>query len=200
MQSAFFCGCNIRSGVFLCYLLLWGVFSFGQMFRDVQNIPVISAVFRNSHTIVHCDFDYCFSVGFNDTQLPVSFSIAGIGWKAIACRLQKIEQRQKWLFNIKIPVSPLVLSFASEHAFSAVEYSQVTFLQLPSTSRRVWEHFGQRNWSWRVIYAKGGFQEEIRVCWSNVCTMSVLSGYKSHSAKFHWGFFDAVFKKEHMLL
>lgn len=30
--------------------------------------------------------------------------------------------------------------------------------------------------------------------------MSVLTGYKSHSAKFHWGFLMLFSKKEHMLL
>lgn len=43
--------------------------SLGKCLRDVQNIPVVFVIFKNYHTIVHCDFDYCFSVGFNNTQL-----------------------------------------------------------------------------------------------------------------------------------
>lgn len=117
--------------------LLWGVFSFGQMFRDVQNMPVILVIFRMSHTVVHCHFDYSFSVGFNHPQVPTEVFLLHSRYWMEGYRLQKIEQRQKWLFKIKTPKSPLDFNFAFEHAFSAVKYSQVKFLQLSSTSRRV---------------------------------------------------------------
>lgn len=48
----------------------------------------------------------------------------------MVCRLQKLEEMQKWHFNVKIHVSS-VFSFAYEHGFSAVKYTHVSSYNYP---------------------------------------------------------------------